>query len=83
MVKFWKSRKHWDKPFSEKVARRVARIPSHDLLTWSDQALTGVSQALSAYGRNQTPENLAELSTGAEALYALIYEMDKRSNASF
>jgi len=80
MVNFKKNKK-WDKPFSEKIARRVSRIPANDLLTWTDQTLTAVSTSLSAFGRNQTPENAEELSTGAEALYALAHELNKRINA--
>lgn len=83
MVGFWKYRKSWDKPFSEKIARRISRIPTNDLLTWSDQALTGVARSLSEYMRTQEDATLEELVTGAEALYALTYEINKRTHASF
>jgi hypothetical protein len=82
MVNFLKN-KNWNKPFPEKIAKRISKIATNDLLMWTDQALTGVYQSFSTYGRNQTPENLAELSTGVEALHALVAEMEKRNTAVF
>ena len=82
MVNFLKN-KNWNKPFPEKIAKRISKIATNDLLMWTDQALTGVYQSLSTYGRNQTPENLSELSTGVEALHALVAEMEKRNTAVF
>jgi hypothetical protein len=82
MVKFWQ-RKKWDKSFSESIARRISRIPTNDLVSWADQALTGVGRSLSEYMRTQDEPALKELVSGAEALHALAYEIDKRTHARF
>ena len=79
MFKFSRKAK-WDKPFSEKIARRVRRIPTHDLTTWADQAIYDVGRVLNIYERHGTPEALKELCDGAEALHALIHEINKRTN---
>ena len=71
----------WDKPFPEKIARRVSRIPNHDLITWANQAMYETSRALSAYERDQNGELLKDVITGTEALHALINEIYKRNNA--
>lgn len=72
-------RKKWDKPFPEKIARRVARISTYDLTTWADQSLYELGRLLSIYERTQTKEALKELMLGAEAFHAVIEELNKRS----
>lgn len=74
----WK-RKKWDKPFPEKIARRVARISTYDLTTWADQSLYELGRLLTIYERTQTKEALKELVLGAEAFHAVIEELNKRS----
>lgn len=78
MVMPWR-RKKWDKPFPEKIARRVARISTYDLTTWADQSLYELGRLLSIYERTQTKEALKELMLGAEAFHAVIEELNKRS----
>lgn len=78
MVMPWR-RKKWDKPFPEKIARRVARISTYDLTTWADQSLYELGRLLSIYERTQTKEALKELMLGAEAFHAVVDELNKRS----
>jgi len=78
MVNFPRRRK-WDKPFNEKIARRVKRIPTNDLTTWADQAIYELGRVLSIYERNRTPEASKELVTAAEALHAVADEINKRT----
>lgn len=75
MFKF-KKNKNWDKPFSEKIARRVAMISTPDLAMWADQALTEISRTLPSH---RDPDASKVLLEGAEALHALIHELNKRN----
>lgn len=77
MVKLFK-KSRWDKPFSEKVARRVKRIPTQDLSTWADQTCYEFSRILRIYEKYQTPEASAELLVAAEALHAVSDEINRR-----
>jgi hypothetical protein len=79
MVKFPKKNK-WDKPFSERIANRVRRIPTNDLTTWADQTIFELGRILTIYERNRTPEASKELADAAEALHAVAHEINKRTN---
>ena len=81
MVKFPKKNK-WDKPFSEKIANRVRRIPTNDLSTWADQAIFEIGRTLSVYERSRTPDASKELAIAAEALHAVAHEINKRMNTT-
>ena len=77
-MKLFKSRKNWTKPFPEKVARRVSRIPSGELSSWSEQALNEIGRCLSSYSKTQDPRFLDEALVGAEALHAVVDELYSR-----
>jgi hypothetical protein len=79
---FWKPLKTWDKPFSEKVARRVARIPTGELTMWADQSLYDLGRLITAYERSKEKAYLEELSLGAEALYAVVHELNRRMTST-
>jgi hypothetical protein len=72
--------KNWDKAFSEKIAKRVAKIPTLDLNGWAEQAIYETGRLLSAHERDRTPESLKDLMDGAEAVHALVHEISKRTN---
>lgn len=71
--------KDWDKPFSEKIAKRVSRIPTAELEMWIDQAIYEVGKCLSSYQKSREKVYLDEARTGAEALHAVVEELYKRS----
>jgi hypothetical protein len=71
--------KDWDKPFSEKVAKRVSRIPTAELEMWIDQAVYEVGKCLSNYQKSREKVYLEEARNGAEALHAVVEELYKRS----
>ncbi len=71
--------KDWDKPFSEKIARRVSRIPTAELELWIDQAIYEVGKCLSNYQKNREKVYLDEARNGAEALHAVVEELHKRN----
>lgn len=75
---FNKSNKKWDKPFSEKVAKRVSRIPTGELEMWTDQAIYELGRCLSNYQKSRDKFYLNEAQTGAEALHAVVEELHKR-----
>jgi len=76
---FKKKTKTWDKPFSEKVAKRVSRIPTSELEMWVDQAIYEVGRCLSGFSKSREQVFLEEARTGAEALHAVVEELYKRN----
>lgn len=78
MMSFLKTKKTWDKPFSEKVSKRVSKIPTGELELWVDQAIIEVGRCLSGYQRNRDKFYLEEARQGAEALHAVVEELYKR-----
>jgi hypothetical protein len=79
-LKFWVKKENWDKPFSEKVAKRVAKIPSADLTLWLEQAISETNRALGNYQKNTSDViSLEDLTLGSEAIHALAAEINKRS----
>lgn len=79
---WFKKKTKWDKPFSEKIARRVSRIPTGELSVWADQTIYEVGRLLSQYERSRSIENMTELAEGAEALHAVVHELNKRMNST-
>lgn len=68
----------WVKPFPEKVAKRVSKIPTGELETWAEQALTEIGRCLSKYGKAREKVYLDEALAGSEALHAVIDELHRR-----
>lgn len=74
---FWR-KKSIEKNFSEKVARRVSKIPTADLSNWIEQSLYETNRTLSTYQASGDPVHLNDLLLGAEAVNALISELYNR-----
>jgi len=74
------NKKTWDKPFSEKVAKRVAKIPTGELEMWIDQSLFEIGKCMSGYQRSRDKFYLEEARQGSEALHAVVEELYKRMN---
>jgi hypothetical protein len=81
-MKIFKRKPVWDKPFSEKIAKRVSKISTNDLSVWADQSLYEIGRLLTNYERNRTDANMNELLMGAEALHAVIAELNKRTTTT-
>lgn len=73
--------KNWDKPFSEKIAKRVAKIPTGELAMWTEQALFDLGRCLSNYEKSRSSIYLEEALNGAEAMHAVIHEYHRRMNS--
>ena len=74
--------KTWNKPFSEKVSKRVAKIPTGELALWSEQALFELGRCLSTYEKTRSTVYLTEALNGAEALHAVVDEYHRRMTST-
>jgi len=72
LLVFGKSKEVWNKPFTEKVAKRVSRIPTGELEMWMDNAIYDVGRCLSLYQKSREQVYLDEALAGAEALHAVV-----------
>ena len=61
-----------------KIQKRVERIATPDLITWSENALFVIGKELTAWARDHNSDHLYEADLGAEALYAITQELKKR-----
>jgi hypothetical protein len=78
MKKLFSKSSTWDKPFSEKIAKRVSKIPTSELEMWVEQSIYEVGRCLSGYTKSREMVYLEEARTGAEALHAVVEELHKR-----
>jgi hypothetical protein len=78
MMKLFKSKTPWTKPFSERVAKRVKKIPTGELSFWVDQAMYDLSRCLGQYEKTREPAYLTEALVGAEAIHAVVDELNSR-----
>jgi hypothetical protein len=77
-MRIFNRRRKWDKPFSEKISRRVSRIPTNDLTVWLDQAVYELGRLTSVYNRSPDKTSAGDLLTTAEAVHAVANEINKR-----
>lgn len=79
LMKFFsKSKTPWKKPFSEKVANRVAKIPTGELELWAETAVSDLYRCLSNYNKSRQQVYLDEALIGAEALHAVVNDLHTR-----
>jgi len=72
-------KKEWTKPFSEKVSKRVKKIPTADLSLWAEQAISELGRTLVAFEKTRSEDILNEALLGAEAVHAVIDELHSRT----
>jgi hypothetical protein len=77
-MKLFSKKTTWVKPFPEKIATRVAKIPTGELDMWIDQSLYEVGRCISGYTKTREAYYLREALAGAEALHAVIDELNTR-----
>lgn len=75
---FKKATPNWDKPFSERVANRVKKIPTGELSMWVDQAMYDLGRCLNQYEKTREENYLNEALVGAEAIHAVVNELHSR-----
>jgi len=76
---FNKKKEPWVKPFPEKLANRVSKIATPDLITWIDQALSETNRCVSNYHRSGETSSIDDMLVGAEAINALVSELRRRT----
>jgi len=62
-----------------KMEKRVATIATPDLVMWAENALYVIGKEVTHWTRDKSDDALEEASLGAEALTAIIKELQKRS----
>jgi len=68
----------WDKPFSQKVAKRVKMISSAQLPSWIEGASYEITRCIREYEKSGDIVFLNEALIGAEALHASVDELHRR-----
>jgi hypothetical protein len=62
-----------------KIEKRVANIATPDLVMWAENALFVIGKEVTHWMRDKNDDSLEEAALGAEALTAIIKELQKRS----
>jgi hypothetical protein len=62
-----------------RIEKRVDRLPTAELITWSDQILYSIGRNLTAWQRSQNKSTLEEALMGAEAIHAIAKALHERS----
>lgn len=62
-----------------KIQKRVEKLPTAELLTWTDQVMYSVGQNLSNWQKSSSPHSLEEARMGAEALHAILDTLTERA----
>jgi hypothetical protein len=79
LMNIFKKKSSWDKPFSEKIAKRVSKIPTAELEMWIENSIYEVGRCMSGYSKNRELFYLEEARLGAEAINAVVEELYKRT----
>lgn len=64
-----------------KLEKRVASIPTPELVTWAENALYVVGKEVTGWMRTRDAFMLEEADLGAEALYAITQELKRRAGS--
>lgn len=64
------------------IRTRVARIETHELIDWADQALYTAGRYIGLHRRDHRPESLEDAVEAARVLLAIMDEMTARSSGS-
>jgi hypothetical protein len=67
-------------PEMTKLEKRVSRIATPDLSAWGEQAMFEIGRSLASWQRGGEKYYLDEATQGAEALYAVFKELQRRTN---
>lgn len=69
-----------DEKEKTKLESRVSKMATQDLTQWVDQALYSIGKNLTQWSRTQDNAFLKESHMGADALLAVINELNRRHN---
>jgi hypothetical protein len=62
-----------------RVQKRVASLPTAELLSWTDQIIYSIGRNLSSWQKSQSEFSLEEARVGAEALHAIVDALSERA----
>ena len=62
-----------------KIEKRVEKLPTAELISWSDQIMYSVGRNLAAWQRSSHPATLEEARVGAEALHVILETISERA----
>ena len=77
-MKIFQKKKDGRQP-QTKIEKRVANIATPDLVMWAENALFVIGKEVTNWMRDKNNDSLYEAELGAEALTAIIKELQKRS----
>jgi len=65
--------------YSDKLVKRVAKIPTADLIMWVEQALSETGRLCTSYIKSPNPSDINDMIIGAEAVHYLVTELRRRN----
>lgn len=69
----------WNKPFSEKITKRIAASSTQELDGWVDMSLTDIGRAMIMYSRTGAQADLEDALLSAEVLHAILHTLKTRT----
>ena len=75
-------RRNRNERVKSRIEKRASRLPTDELLGWSENAVYSTSRNLSAWQRDPQAAYLEEARLGAEALMAIIKTIHERTTHS-
>jgi hypothetical protein len=72
-------RKKQDGPTQTRIEKRVASLPTSDLVEWTETSMFTIGKYLNEWTKSKDPVALEEVLLGAEAFYAIAKELKKRN----
>ena len=70
-------------PQPTKLQKRVASIGTSDLIAWTENSLYVIGKEITHYQKEKNLDALYEMELGAEALLAIVQELQKRAKNEF
>jgi len=61
-----------------RIEKRVAKLSTQELLTWSDQVLYSIGRNLSSWQKTDEAFHLEEARVGAESIHAILETLKER-----
>jgi hypothetical protein len=61
-----------------KIQKRISKLPSSELVSWTENALFVIGKEITTYQRTGEKELLNEAEIGAEVLHEIVKELKRR-----
>lgn len=71
------------RPQPTKIQKRIANISTPDLVMWAENALYVIGKEITHHQRDRNMDSLSEALMGAEALYEICKELERRAKNEF